>query len=224
MQALGADNVVDFAHRVGIESQLDAVPSLCLGVSDVSLYELVGAYSTFVNGGISTQPFFITRIEDKNGNVIENFVPKTRQAIDEQTAYKMIYMLRGGVEEEGGTSLGLPREIRLDNEIGGKTGTTNDASDGWYMGATHDLVTGVWVGGDERAVRFPSWDFGQGARTARPIWANYMLAVYKDPATGITKGQFKRPVSGLDVSLDCGRYTELPDSVDVVDEEPWDDQ
>lgn len=223
MQALGAENVVDFAHRVGIESDLDAVPSLCLGVSDVSLFELVGGYSTFVNGGINTQPFFITRIEDKNGNVIENFVPKTRQAIDEQTAYKMVYMLRGGAEEEGGSSLGLPRELRIDNEIGGKTGTTNDASDGWYMGATHDLVTGIWVGGDERGVRFPSWDFGQGARTARPIWANYMLAVYKDPSTGIVKGQFKRPATGLDVSLDCGRNAALPDSVEVIDEIPWDD-
>ncbi len=223
MQALGAENVVEFAHRVGIESDLDAVPSLCLGVSDVSLYELVGAYSTFVNGGISTQPLFITRIEDKNGNVIENFVPKTRQAIDEQSAYKMVYMLRGGAEEEGGSSLGLPRELRIDNEIGGKTGTTNDASDGWYMGATHDLVTGVWVGGDERAVRFPSWDFGQGARTARPIWAKYMMAVYNDASTGIVKGQFKRPSTGLDVSLDCGRYTELPDSIELRDEEQWED-
>lgn len=223
MQSLGAENVVEFAHRVGIESELDAVPSLCLGVSDVSLFELVGAYSTFVNGGISTQPFFITRIEDKNGNVIENFVPKTKQAIDEQTAYKMVYMLRGGTEEQGGTSLGLPRELREENEIGGKTGTTNDASDGWYMGATHDLVTGVWVGGDERAIRFPSWDFGQGTRSARPIWAKYMMAVYKDPTTGITKGQFKRPSTGLDVSLDCGRHADLPDSVVVTDEEPWDD-
>jgi len=208
MQKLGEENVVEFAHRVGIESKLDAVPSLCLGTSDVSLFELVGAYSTFVNGGINTEPFFITRIEDKNGNVIENFVPKTKQAIDEQTAYKMVYMLRGGAEERGGTSLGLSPELRRDNEIGGKTGTTNDASDGWYMGLTHNLVTGVWVGGDERAVHFPSWDFGQGGRTARPIWDKFMMKVYADPKTGITKGFFKRPTSGIDVSVECAKATD----------------
>jgi len=221
MQELKAENVVEFAHRVGIESQLDAVPSLCLGTSDVSLFEMVGAYSTFVNGGISTEPIFITRIEDKNGNVIEIFNPKTKEAIHEQTAYKMIYMLRGGAEEAGGTSLGLPKEIRLDNEVGGKTGTTNDASDGWYIGLTHDLVTGIWTGGDERAIHFPSWVFGQGGKTARPIWAKYMLKVYADPESGIVKGQFKRPTSGLDMTLDCSRH-EVSDSLQILEEEPWD--
>ncbi|MEK6780869.1 MAG: transglycosylase domain-containing protein [Bacteroidota bacterium] len=221
MQELGAENVVEFAHRVGIESKLDAVPSLCLGVSDVSVYEMVGAYGTFVNNGIHIKPLFITRIEDKNGNVIENFVPKTHQAINEQTAFKMVYMLRGGIEEEGGTSRGLPRELKIDNEIGGKTGTTNNASDGWYMGITHNLVTGVWVGGDERSIHFPSWDFGAGTRSARPIWSLFMTKVYADSATGITKGQFKRPASGLDISFDCGRFEEESDSI-IVDEEPMD--
>jgi penicillin-binding protein 1A len=220
MKALGEENVVEFANRVGIESKLDPVPSLCLGVSDVSLYEMVGAYSTFVNNGIHTKPFYLTRIEDKNGNVIENFVPKTRQAINDQTAYKMIYMLMGGVEEDHGTSQGLSRELKIDNEIGGKTGTTNNASDGWYVGVTHDLVTGVWVGGDERAVHFPSWVFGQGTRTARPIWDKYMVNVYKDPTTGITKGKFRIPKSGLDISLDCAKLLH-PDSV-TIDEKPWD--
>jgi len=221
MQALGAENVVEFAHRVGITSKLDPVPSLCLGTSDVSLYELVGAYSTFVNSGIYTEPFFITRIEDKHGNVIENFVPKTRQAINEQTAYKMIYMLMGGVEESGGTSVGLSPELKIDNEIGGKTGTTNNASDGWYMGLAHNLVTGVWVGGDERSIHFPSWVFGQGGKTARPIWDKFMVKAYADPETGITKGQFKRPSSGLDITLDCLKVSENPDSL-VVEVQPWD--
>jgi len=220
MQALKEDNVVEFAHRCGIESHLDAVPSLCLGTSDVSLFEMVGAYCTFVNGGIRTEPIFLTRIEDKNGNVIESFNPKTREAINEQTAYKMIYMLRGGTEEEGGTSLGLSRELRIDNEIGGKTGTTNNASDGWYIGLTHDLVSGAWVGGDERAIHFPSWIFGQGGQSARPIWNNYMLKLYADPATGIAKGQFKRPASGLDMTLDCSKHT-LPDSLQMHGEEAW---
>jgi penicillin-binding protein 1A len=221
MQELKAENVVEFAHRVGIQSKLDPVPSLCLGTSDVSLYEMVGAYATFINSGIYTEPIYITRIEDKNGNVIEIFNPKTREAISEQTAYKMVYMLRGGAEEEGGSSLGLSRELRIDNEIGGKTGTTNDASDGWYMGATHDLVTGIWTGGDERAVHFPSWVFGQGGRTARPIWDIFMRKLYADPQSGIVKGQFKRPSSGLDMTLDCSRHT-VNDSTNIDVEEPWD--
>jgi len=209
MQHLGEENVVEFAHRVGVESKLDAVPSLCLGTSDVSVYEMVGAYSTFVNGGIFTRPFFISRIEDKNGNVIENFVPETRQSINEQTAFKMIYMLMGGVEESGGTSEGLPRELKIDNEIGGKTGTTNDASDGWYMGVTHDLVTGIWVGGDERAIRFPSWIFGSGSKSARPIWSKFMMKAYADEESSVKKGMFKRPLTGLDISLDCSQVTQV---------------
>ncbi len=220
MKALGEENVVEFAHRVGIESKLDAVPSLCLGVSDVSLFELVGAYSTYVNSGYHTVPFYITRIEDKNGNVIENFVPKTRQAISDQTAYKMIYMLRGGVEERGGTSAALPLELKKDNEIGGKTGTTNNASDGWYMGVTQNLVTGVWVGGDERSVHFKNWFFGQGGKTARPIWAKYMTKVYEDPTVNIKKGPFRIPASGLDMSLDCDHYTQQDSTQLVV--KPWD--
>ncbi len=212
---LKEQNVVEFAHRMGVTSKLDPVPSLCLGTSDVSLFEMVGAYGTFVNSGIHIDPIFITRIEDKNGNIIENFVPKTRESISDQTAYKMIYMLMGGVEEEGGTSSGLGHDIRENNEIGGKTGTTNDASDGWYMGVTHDLVSGVWVGGDERAIHFPSWDFGQGGKSARPIWEKFMRKIYADQSTGVTKGRFKWPSSGLDVTLDCNRYRNNPDSAEV---------
>lgn len=221
MQALGEENVVEFANRVGIQSKLDAVPSLCLGVSDVSLYEMVGAYSTFVNSGIYTEPFYITRIEDKNGNVIENRIPKNRQAINEQTAYKMIYMLMGGVEEEGGTSRGLSLDLKKENEIGGKTGTTNNASDGWYMGITHNLVTGVWVGGDERSIHFPSWNFGSGALSARPIWDKFMTKVYADAEVEILKGKFKRPSTGLDITLDCDKYKLFPNSV-IVEVKPWD--
>ncbi|CAN5384282.1 transglycosylase domain-containing protein [soil metagenome] len=197
MKALGPENIIEFAHRVGIKSKLDTVPSLCLGVSDVSLYEMAGAYSTFVNSGIYTEPFYITRIEDKNGNVIESFTPKTRQAISPETANKIIYLLRGGVEEEGGSSRGLSEDVKSNNEIGGKTGTTNNASDGWYMGVTHDLVTGVWVGGDERSIHFKTWALGQGSRSARPVWEKYMLKAYNDRLTGITKGKFK--VSGEEI-------------------------
>jgi penicillin-binding protein 1A len=218
VQQLDPKNVVEFAHRMGIESDLNPVPSICLGTSDVTLYEMVGAYSTFANSGLHIDPIFITRIEDRNGNVIENFIPKTKESIHEQTAYKMIYMLKGGVEESGGTSVGLNHELKVNNEIGGKTGTTNDASDGWYMGLTHNLVTGIWVGGDERAIHFPSWSFGQGGKTARPIWEKYMLKVYADSTTGIKKGYFKKPASGIDMSFGCNN---LPDSI-KVDDSPFD--
>jgi penicillin-binding protein 1A len=219
VQQLGPQNVVDFAHNMGIESKLEAVPSICLGVSDVTLYEMVGAYSTFVNGGVHIDPVFITRIEDKNGNVIENFIPNTKEVINELTAYKMVYMLRGGVEEAGGSSAGLPFDLRVGNEIGGKTGTTDDASDGWYMGITHNLVSGVWVGGDERSIHFPSWGFGQGAKTARPIWSTFMQKVYADSTTGVKRGYFKKPSTGMDMSFDC--HQQPSDSV-KVDDVPFD--
>jgi len=203
------ETVVEFAHRMGIASDLVAVPSLCLGTSDVSLYELVSAYCPFVNLGIHTDPYYITRIEDKNGNILESFVPKTRQSIDEKTAYKMVYMLRGGVEERGGTSLGLSHALKEGNEggLGGKTGTTDNASDGWYMGVTRNLVSGVWVGGDERSIHFPSWDFGAGSKSARPIWERYMLKVYEDQETGYKKAPFKTPSSSTDIRLNCADYT-----------------
>ena len=203
---LGPNNVVSFARNLGIKSHLDPVMSLALGTSDVSLYEMVAAYCSFVNLGIYVEPYFITRIEDKNGNVLENFVPKTKQAMDEKTAFKMVYMLRGGVEEEGGTSLGISHVLKVDNEIGGKTGTTDDASDGWYMGVTHNLVTGVWVGGDERAIHFPTWSFGAGSKSARPIWDKYLVKVYEHPEVGYGKGMFKRPATKLDMTLDCNQY------------------
>src|SRR5690606_8203249 len=215
MQRVGPPNIVDFAHRVGIKSKLDPVPSICLGTSDVSLYEMVAAYCSFVNLGIQIEPYYITGIEDKNGNVIENFVPRTRQALDERTAYKMVYMLQGGVQEAGGTSLGLSRELKENNEIGGKTGTTDNASDGWYIGITHNLVTGVWVGGDERAIRFPNWTFGSGTRSARPIWDKYMQKVYRNPEVGYQKGYFKRPSTGLDMTLDCSKYSDAAEGSDI---------
>lgn len=219
MKALGEENVVAFAHRVGIKSKLDAVPSLCLGVSDVSLFEMAGAYSTFVNNGIHTEPFFITKIEDNNGNIIENFIPKTKQSISDQTAYKMIYMLKGGLEESQGTSQGLSYDLRTNNEIGGKTGTTNNASDGWYIGLTHNLVTGIWVGGDEPGIHFNSWADGQGGRTALPIWDKLMTKIYADTTIGIRKGKFPNPPSGIPIGLDCGRY-KASDSSRY--EKPWD--
>lgn len=204
-------NVAEFAHRLGISARLNPVPSLALGTSEVSLFEMVAAYASFVNLGIYTEPFFIARIEDKHGNVVESFIPQTRQVMDEKTAYKMVYMLRGGVEERGGTSTGIHPFLTFDNEVGGKTGTTDKASDGWYLGITNNLVTGVWVGGDEPVIHFPSWIFGAGGKTARPIWEKFMISVYDDPTTGYGKGTFNKPLEDLDATLDCQTHEDLSD-------------
>jgi penicillin-binding protein 1A len=210
MQLIGVENVISFARRLGITSHLDAVPTLSLGVSDVSLYEMVGAYSTFVNLGTYTEPFFITRIEDRNGNVIQNFVPKTKQSISEQTAFTMVHMLMGGVDEEGGSSRALSEEVREGNEVGGKTGTTNNASDGWYIGITHNLVGGAWVGGVERSIRYRQWSMGSGGRTALPIWDAFLRKVYADMNLEYEKGEFRRP-DHMDISFDCSRYNDSND-------------
>lgn len=220
LQRVGVENVVDFAKRAGIKSKLDAVPALCLGVSNVSLFELLGGYSTFVNLGIYTEPFYISRIDDKNGNVIENFVPKRRQAINDQTAFKIIYMLMGGVEEMGGTSQGLNEDLKKENEIGAKTGTSNDASDGWYVGVTRDLVSGGWVGGDERSIRYRDWSLGTGGRTVRPIWEKYMLKVYADRTLDYKKGPFRRPAE-LDMAIDC-KTLDIPQDTPDSRRDDWD--
>jgi penicillin-binding protein 1A len=219
MEKVGPSEVVKMAERLGIESELQAVPALCLGVNDVSLFELVGAYSTFVNKGTHIAPFFVTRIEDKNGNILQEFPPKTFEAINEETAYIMLHMLKGAMEEEGGSALGLSWEVRDGNEIGAKTGTTQNASDGWFVGITKDLAAGAWVGGDDRSIHFRDWPSGQGSRTARPIWNSFMEKVYQDPETGITKGAFSRPVRRLSVEIDCDQYddfNEPSDSVEIV--------
>jgi penicillin-binding protein 1A len=207
MKKLSPKVVVETAHRLGISSQLDEVPALALGTSDVSILEMVGAFGTFANKGEHITPIYLDRIEDKNGNVLHQFVPRKKPAMSEEHAYIMLYMLRGGTEEEGGTSQGIPWALRDEgNEIGGKTGTTQNASDGWYMGVTKDLVSGVWVGGDDRAIHFRSWISGQGSRTARPVWSNFIAKVYDDTSLGITKGPFPRPERPLSIEIDCSRY------------------
>ena len=211
-------------QRNWVQSPLDPVPSLCLGTSDVSIFELVGAYSTFVNKGVYTTPYFITRIEDKHGNVLEEFLPQTREVLSEETAFLMLYMLMGGVEEPDGTSRGLSMKVKIDNEIGGKTGTTQRGSDGWYIGLTKDLVSGVWVGGDDRSIHFRTSDLGQAAQMARPIWDYYMQYVYADSVLGYEKGPFPRPIHPLSVEIDCNRYTYDTDSLDLEKEDSLLDQ
>jgi penicillin-binding protein 1A len=205
------ETVVEYAKRLGITSPLDAVPALCLGVCDVSLYEMVGAYGTFANEGVYTEPFFITRIEDKNGNVLQEFIPKTAEAINEETAYMMLYMLRGATEEKGGTALGLNQYGLLwqGGEIGGKTGTTQNYSDGWFIGMVPKLVAGAWAGGDDRCIHFRSMDLGQGARMAMPIWGLFMQKVFKDKSLGIKQEAFAKPSKPLSVELDCKKYKNM---------------
>ncbi len=204
------ETIVQYCKRLGIQSDIQAVPALCLGVFDVSVYEMVGAYSTFVNHGVWTEPFFIERIEDRNGNVLQAFTPRSVEALNEESAYLMVHMLRGATEEKGGTALGLNKWGLLWNgaEIGGKTGTTQNYSDGWFMGITNKLTAGAWVGGDDRSIHFRLMDDGQGARMAMPIWALFMNKVYADPSTGITKERFPRPSKPLSVELDCKIYKE----------------
>ena len=206
MKKLSPKIVIETARRLGITSELEEVPSLALGVNDVSIFEMVGAFGTFVNKGEHTTPYYIDRIEDKNGNVIQQFTPKKRPAMSEEHAYLMTYMLRGGFEEESGTSQGVPWSLREGNELGGKTGTTQNASDGWYMGISKDLVSGTWVGGDDRAIHFRSWSAGQGSKTARPIWVKYMTKVYADASLGYTKGPFPRPERPLSIEINCDKY------------------
>ena len=199
--------VVDYAKKLGIKSKLEAVPAVCLGAGgDVSLFDLVGSYSTFINKGIWTEPFFISRIEDKYGNLIQKFVPTKNEALSEETAFLMLHMLKGSKEEEGGTARGLNPELTINNDVGAKTGTTQNASDGWFIGVTHNLVSGAWVGGDDRSIHFRDWAYGQGARTAMPIWQQYMLSVYNDSTTNINKGKFDKPSKKISIEIDCSVY------------------
>jgi penicillin-binding protein 1A len=176
----GPELLVSYAKKMGIYSSLDPVPTLCLGTSDVSVFELVNAYSVFVNGGVWKEPVMLLRIEDKHGNTLEEFKNESRQVLNEQTAAYMVELLKGSVEEEGGTSVSLKSVYKLPYEVGGKTGTTQGSSDGWFIGITPELVSGAWVGGEERSIRFRSMQFGQGAKMALPIFGYYMQKIYTD--------------------------------------------
>jgi penicillin-binding protein 1A len=196
--------VVQLIKKMGITSDVPAVPSICLGTFNASVYDMTGAYSAFVNHGVWTEPNYLTRIEDKNGNVLYERKPKVIVALNEQTAYTMTYMLKGVVQE--GTGHRLQFKYGLYNPIGGKTGTTNDNSDGWFMGITPQLVTGVWTGCEDRDIHFRTTDLGEGANTALPIFALFMKKVYADPSLHITKNDFELPKGGNTTTLDCNQY------------------
>ena len=194
--------VIEYAHMLGITGELANSPSLCLGVSDVRLFDMVGGYGVFANQGKHSQPMVVVRIEDKHGDVIKEYLPDQKEVLSKETAYKMVHLMRGATLP-GGTASGLGRYGILDgNEVAGKTGTTSNYSDGWFMGMTQDLIGGVWVGGEDRAVHFQSIALGQGARMAMPAWGLFMQKVYADKTLEFKKGKFIIP-DGVRISGDC---------------------
>lgn len=206
MKQVGPTAVATLTKRMGITSDVPAVPSICLGTFNASVYDMVGAYSTFVNHGVWTEPLYLLRIEDKNGNIIYERQPNIKVALNPQTAYVMTDMLKAVVSE--GTGRRLRFRYNFTNPIGGKTGTTQANSDGWFIGITPQLVTGVWTGAEDRAIHFASTSQGEGANSALPIFALYMKSVYADPSLKYTKGDFEVPKGGINITLDCGAYNQ----------------
>lgn len=206
MEPLSPLKVKDFSDKLGIDTRkFMPYPSICLGTMDISVLEMVGAYGAFANEGNWTEPIFITRIEDKNGNVLEEFEPRSNEAMSKQTAYAITRMLMK-VTEGGGTGARLRFRYNLPYPVGGKTGTTQNNSDGWFMGITPDLVGGCWVGCEDRQVHFRNTAFGQGANMALPIYGLFMKKVYDDKSIRISRGDFKEPEGESDIILDCSLY------------------
>ncbi|MEO8794870.1 MAG: transglycosylase domain-containing protein [Daejeonella sp.] len=216
MKQVGATAVSTLIKNMGITSDVPAYPSICLGTFDASVYDMVGAYSAFVNLGVWTEPLYLLRVEDKNGNVIYERKPKIKVALNPQTAYVMTSMLKAVVTE--GTGRRLRGRYNLNNPIGGKTGTTQNNSDGWFMGITPQLVTGVWTGAEDRAIHFASTEQGEGANSALPIFALYMKSVYADKSLNYTKGDFEAPKGGTTITLDCGAYSKQESGETELDE------
>lgn len=206
MKQFNPQSMANMMRKLGIISPIDAVPSMFLGTSDVTIYEMVGAYGTFANHGVYTKPVCVTRIEDRNGNILSRFSPDQHDAIDPKTAFLMINLMKGVIDE--GTGNRLRRNIDYGNiraEMAGKTGTTQNQSDGWFMGITPNLVTGVWTGGEYRSIHFEGLSAGQGASMALPIYGYFMNRVYADPSLGITQNSRFEAPDGFNVNLDCSQ-------------------
>ena len=184
MKQLGPQAMVAMMHKMGITTKIDPVVSLCVGSADLSVYEMVTSYNIFPSGGLYTYPLFVTRIEDKEGNVLGEFTERRHEAITQNAAYAMIQMMRGVVD--GGTGSRLRSRYGLSGAIAGKTGTTNDNSDGWFIGYTPTITAGIWVGAEDRYVHFTSTALGQGANMALPIWGLWMKKVLADGTLGIS--------------------------------------
>ena len=218
MDKVGPKPVADLARSLGIESFIPNVPAIALGTPDLSVYEMVGAYGAFANQGIYVKPTMITRIEDKNGALLYQAIPETRDVISEESAYVTVSLLEGVTKFGSGARLrhDIPEDERnpvyrdvvtgypykFDNAIAGKTGTTQNQSDGWFMGMVPNLVTGVWVGAEDRATHFETIAYGQGATMALPIWGMYMKKCYENEALGISIEDFLAPEE-LNIPIDC---------------------
>lgn len=195
--------VVDLVKQMGITTPMEAYPSICLGTSDLSVMEMAGAMSTFVNKGIHKEPIFITKICDNKGMVLEVFNSKSNSALDEETSYLVLELMKGVVD--GGTGGRLRFRYGLTSTIAGKTGTTDNNSDGWFIGLNPKLATAVWVGGELRSIHFRSTALGQGASMALPVYALFMKRCEKDPKLNFYKGDFDRPPT-MNVDMDCSNY------------------
>ncbi len=215
---VGPKSVVSIVKNLGLTREIPEVPSIALGTTDVNVYEMVGAYGTFVNQGVYVKPVMVTRIEDRNGTVLYEYVPETKDVLSKEVSYAMLDLMQGVTQGGSGTRLRhsyqkkttVYKEIitgypyGFTNPIAGKTGTTQNQSDGWFMGMVPNLVTGVWVGGEDRAVHFGSITYGQGAAMALPIWGLYMKKNYENKDLGISDGAFPRP-RNMSINLDCNK-------------------
>ncbi len=233
---VGPKPVIDLAKQMGIESEIPYAPSIALGTPDIKLFEMVGAFNTFANQGQYIKPVYILRIEDKNGKVLYEYKPETRDVLSPQIAYVVTNLLEGVTQYGSGSRLrhtgmknapvykriitGYPYTFK--NAIAGKTGTTQNQSDGWFIAYVPNLVTGVWVGGEDRSVHFKSIAYGQGASMALPIWAVYMKKNYADKELGISDKPFKKP-PGVDINLDCDKKEKSQEEIKTNEEEPLDD-
>jgi penicillin-binding protein 1A len=217
MDKVGPTAVVNMVDRLGVDtSDIKAYPSIALGTADLSVYEMVAAYSTFANKGVYTEPYFVTRIEDKNGTILYQHSPRTKDVLNKETAYVATQLLEGvtrfgsGRRLRGTYAKNLPHYKKavtgypydFENPIAGKTGTTQNQSDGWFIGMVPNLTTGVWVGGQDRSVRFPSLTYGQGATMALPIWGQYMKDLYKDEKIQVSREDFEKP-ENLSIKVEC---------------------
>lgn len=217
MDKVGPRPVINLVRKMGMTAEIPAVPSIALGTADISLFEMVGAYGTFANQGIYVKPSVVTRIEDKNGMVLFELVPETVDVISEEAAYVTLNLMQGVTEAGSGARLrhaGLEKTNYIyekvvtgypyifENPIAGKTGTTQNQSDGWFMGMVPNLVTGVWVGGEDRSIHFKEIGFGQGATMALPIWGVYMRSLYENADLAISQEDFIAP-DLVTIPLDC---------------------
>ena len=210
---VGPEAVIDLTHKLGVKSEIVTQPSIALGAVEITVEDMVAAYSTFANQGVYMKPQFISKIEDKSGVIIYEPIPESHDVLNKDIAYAVIKLLEGVTEGGSGDRLrttgggngdnrwtGYPYSFR--NPIAGKTGTTQNQSDGWFMGMVPNLVTGVWVGCEDRSARFKSITYGQGATAALPVWGYFMKLCYEDPALKVSKEPFERPAN-LSIKVDC---------------------